>query len=267
MEFKIDERKNPHMKHYGEKDLEAARDFSKKTYKEFGTLIKAIVLFGGHAKHIHHTKPHDIDILIVVDDVRSILTDQAVQTYRVICQKLLEQSSKKIHLTTLTLTNFWDYARNGDPIAVNILRDGVALVDTGIFEPLQILLYQGRVRFTDEAIWAYYSRAPTTIYNAKWHVMQGVIDLYWAVIDAAHAALMKVGVAPPTPAHAADLIRDKLVKTGKIDHKYATIMRNFYTVSKGILHREIKEIRGKDFETYLKDAEDFVDAMKKIVSK
>jgi len=268
MDFKIDERDNPHEKHYSEKDIEIARDFAKKAYQEFGTLIKCIVLFGGHARvKGHHKQPNDIDILMVVDDVRSILTDEAVETYRVICQKLLVDTSKKLHLTTLRLTNFWDYARNGDPIVVNILRDGVALIDTGFFEPLQILLYQGRIKFTYEAIWAYFSRAPTTIHNAKWHVMQGVIDLYWAVIDAAHAALMKVGASAPTPSKAADLIREKLVKTGLVDQKYVSIMRNFYNVSKGILHREIKEVKGRDFDTYVKDAEDFVEAMKKVINK
>lgn len=268
MDFRIDERENPHLKHYSEKDLEIARDFAKKAYHEFGTLIKTIVLFGGHAKHKqhHHEKPNDIDILIVVDDARSILTEQAVETYRVICHKLLSDTSKRIHLTTLKLTNFWDYARNGDPIIVNILRDGIALIDTGIFEPLQILLYQGRIRHSYEAIWAYYSRAPTTIHNAKWHVMQAVVDLYWAVIDAAHAALMKLGEIPPTPAHAADMIREKMVKKGLLSQRYASIMRNFYNISKAIIHREVKEIKGRDFDTYLKDADDFVDAMKRIIT-
>ncbi len=268
MEFNINERENPHLKHYSDTALDISRDFAKKAYHEFGTLTKSIVLFGGHANRGHHSSSSksDIDILIIIDDVRSILTDQAIETYRVICQKLIIETSKKIHLTTLRLTNFWDYARNGDPIIINILRDGIALIDTGIFDPMQILLYQGRINHTYEAIWAYYSRAPTTIFNAKWHIAQATIDLYWAVIDAAHAALMKIGETPPTPAHAADLIRDKMVKKGIVHQKYATIMRNFYNISKGIIHRDIKEIHGKDFDNYVRDAEDFVEAMKKVIT-
>ncbi len=267
MEFKIEERKTDHEKHYSSHDIDIAREFTKKAYHEFGTLIKCMALFGGHAKHPHHKKPHDIDILMVIDDVRSILTNEAARTYEVICQKMISETSRKIHLTTLKLSEFWDYARKGDPIIINILRDGVPLMDTGIFEPLQLLLYQGKVRFTYESIWAYYSRAPTTINNAKWHIMQGTIDLYWAVIDAAHAALMKIGEMPPTPAHAADMIQTKLVKGGHVHPKYATIMRDFYTLAKGILHREIKEVRGRDFDTHVKQAEDFVEAMKKVITK
>src|SRR3989338_8764278 len=49
------------------------------------------------------------------------------------------------------------------------------------------------LRFTAESIWTYYIRAPNTLHNSKWHLLQATLDLYWAVIDAAHAALMKHG--------------------------------------------------------------------------
>ena len=42
-------------------------------------------------------------------------------------------------------------------------------------------------------------------------------------------------------------------------------MRTFYTLSKLILHKKIKDIDGKTYEKYYKDAEEFVNAIKKIV--
>jgi len=110
------------------------------------------------------------------------------------------------------MTSFWEYIRNGDPIAINILRDGVALIDTGFFEPLQVLLRRGRIRPTQESIWLYFIRAPNTLHNSKWHILQATLDIYWACVDACHAALMKIGETPPTPEHVADLLEDKLVK-------------------------------------------------------
>ena len=135
------------------------------------------------------------------------------------------------------------------------------------FDPLQVLLKQGRIRPSPEAIWGYFIRAPATLTNSKWHITQATLDLYWAVIDAAHAALMRIGEIPPTPAHVADLIQDKLVRTKRVDSKYAKIMRNFYELSRKITHREIKEVSGDEYEKYLKDAKDFVDTMKKIVEE
>lgn len=165
----------------------------------------------------------------------------------------------------MTFTSFWEYARAGDPVAVNILRDGVALIDTGFFEPVQALLIQGRVRPTHESVWSYFGRAPRTLLNSKWHVMQATLDLYWAVIDAAHSALMHEGAIPPSPEHVSDLLEEKLVKKKLLEQKYADIMEKFYKIMKGITHREIKEVTGKEYDGYLKEANTFVERMKKFI--
>ena len=157
--------------------------------------------------------------------------------------------------------------RNGDPIGINILRDGVALIDSGFFEPLQVLLKKGKIRPTSESIWTYYIRAPNTLHNSKWHLLQATLDLYWAVIDAAQAALMRQGEIPPTPEHVADLLEQKLVKKKLLEHKYVTIMRHFYKTMKMITHREVKEIKGEEYDKYYTAAEDFVERMREFVEE
>ncbi len=264
MEFEIEVKDNEHTRKYDPHDIEIAREFAKKAFKEFGSFIKAIVLFGSSAKRKTH-KTHDIDILVIIDDLTLVLTPEAIQTYRIIMQKYISDTSKKIHLTTLKLTNFWDHSRNGDPIAINILRDGVALIDTGFFNPLQALLYQGRIRPTYESIWSYYSRAPITVINSKWHIMQATIDLYWACIDAAHAALMKLGEIPPSPEHVPDLMITAMVHKKLISPKYPAVMKDFYQLSKKIASRDIKEIKGREYDLYLKEAIDFIQVMERII--
>ena len=59
----------------------------------------------------------------------------------------------------MRFTSFWEYIRNGDPVGINILRDGVAIIDTGFFDPLQALLKKGRIRPTSESIWTYIDEA------------------------------------------------------------------------------------------------------------
>jgi len=39
----------------------------------------------------------------------------------------------------------------------------------------------------------------------------------------------------------------------------------FYKIMKGITHREIKEISGKEYDAYLKEAEEFVYRMQKFI--
>ncbi|NQV08251.1 hypothetical protein HQ529_00175 [Candidatus Woesearchaeota archaeon] len=263
MEFKIKKKVNPNIKLYKKEELDIAYEFSKRLYKEFGTFLKAVVLFGSTARR--KSKTNDIDIMVVVDDITTYLGSDIVETYRIITEKIVADVSIRIHVTSIKFTSFWQYIRAADPIGINILRDGVALIDTGFFTPMQVLLFQGRIRPTYESIWTYFERAPRTLDNAKWHIMQATLDLYWAVIDSAHAALMRVGEIPPSPNHVAEMIDSKLVKENHIQRRYSTIMSDFYTLSKKITHREIKEVKGKDFDKYFKDAEEFVNEMKKFI--
>jgi len=266
LDFRIKPRKNPLIRNYSQGELNIAREFAKKVCKEFGVFIKAVVLFGSTAKHKHKTRG-DIDVLVIINDLTITLSAEVVETYRVIMEKMISTTSVRIHLTTLKLTNFFDYVKRGDPIGINILRDGIALYDTGFFDPLQALLYQGRVRPTWESIWTYYARAPVTLKNSRWHLLQACIDLYWAVIDSAHAVLMVQGQIPPSPDHIADMLNKHLVKKRLLPAKYAKTMTEFYTLQKDIEHRRIKEISGPEYEHYYKKASDFVNHMKKLVKE
>ncbi len=264
MKVSIDRKVNPNLELYKKDDLDIAYKFTKDMHGELGTFLKAVVLFGSSAKKTR-TTGSDLDILIIADDLSLNFSPELVEAYRIIVQRLIVRNSTRLHVTTLRFSSFWEYIRNGDPIAINMLRDGVALIDTGFFEPLQVLLRRGRIRPTEESIWSYYIRAPNTLHNSKWHLLQATIDLYWAVIDAAHSALMKHGEIPPSPDHIADLLQEKLVKHKLLEQRYVTIMRNFYRLSKMITHSELTEVKGQEFDGYYKDAEEFVDRMRRFI--
>ncbi len=265
MRFKIETRRHPNISNYDVEDYKLAENFSKELQQELGDFLKAAILFGSTARKEKSVHERDIDILVVINDLTLILSPEVVQAYRVITEKIASGVSKRLHITTLKLTSFWDYIRNGDPLGINMLRDGVPLYDTGFFEPLQALLFQGKIRPTKESIWSYFARAPATITNADWHLLQATLDLYWAVIDSAHAALMKMGEIPGAPGHVSEMIERTLVKKGIVARRYARIMDFFYQISKKITRREIQRITGKEYDIYKNQAVDFVKQMKKIV--
>lgn len=268
MEFDLESRKNFHLEKYPKDDIETVYKFSKEVKKELGTLLKGIILFGSTARHIDtNKKSNDIDILLIVDDVTVKMTPELVQTYRILLEKLVIKVSKKLHITSLKFTNFWEYIRAGDPIAVNMLRDGVAIYDTGFFEPLQLLLYQGRIRPSAESIQNYLMMAPQTLKNSREHILQATLDLYWAVIDGAHAALMYVGEVPPSPSHVGDLIEQKLIKPGLLEKKHLHTVRMFYNLGKSIMHGQLHDMTGDQYDGYYREAYDFVMAIKKFINK
>jgi predicted nucleotidyltransferase/uncharacterized protein (UPF0332 family) len=266
VKFDLPVRENPNIPKYSKEDLDTARDFSRKLYREFGNFLKSVIIFGSVAKK-EETKKSDIDLLIVVDDITMRMTPEVVEAYRVITEKVIGETSKKLHVTSMKFTAFWEYIRSGDPVAINVLRDGIALIDSGFFDPLQVLLYQGRIRPTPESIWTYMARAPRTLHNSKWHMAQATIDLYWAIVDSAHAVLMYLGYIPPSPEHIGELLREKMVKQKLLASKYAKTADDFYDIMKRITHREIKEITGKQFDNYFKEAEDFVNTMENFIKK
>jgi len=264
MKFDIKKRQVPNYSKYNHDDLSAVRSFAKKIYDEFGDYIMSVVLFGSTARG-GKGQYGDIDVLLVVDDLSIELSPEIVQAYRIITEKAVIETNKRLHIISMKFTAFWEYLRNGDPVAINMLRDGVPVMDTGLFAPLQELLRQGRIRPTLESIYTYLDRAPKSLVNSSWHIMQGTLDLYWAVIDASHAVLMRMGEIPPSPMHVADMLDEKLVSKNLLESKYAKIMRNFYNLSKMIMHRQVKEISGKQYDSYKADAEDFVKRMRKFI--
>lgn len=252
---------------YLSEDIELARKFAQVIYREFGTFIKAIVLFGSSVKN-PGVKYRDLDILVILDDIQVIFSKELVETYRIITEKSIAAiDPKRLHIQSMKFTQFWEYVRAGDPVAINILRSGLALVDTGFFDPLQALLDQGRIRPSEESIYTYFTMAPASLHRSKQHLLTATIDLYWAAVDAAHAALMKVGEIPPSPDHVADLLERRLVRERHISKKYSDVMRKLFILSKRITHREIKEISGEEYDKYRKLAEIFVEGMKKFIEK
>lgn len=267
MEFKIKERRHHNISKYHSEDYNSAEKFSKKLEHELGDFLKAVVLFGSAGRDEKTPYEKDIDVLIIVNDLTIIVSPEVIEAYRIITERVAAGVSRRLHITTLKMSSFWDYVRAGDPISINMLRDGVPIYDTGFFEPLQMLLFNGKIRPSEESIWVYFSRAPTTLLNSRWHLLQASLDLYWAVIDAAHAALMRLGEIPPSPSQVSHMIRQKMVHKGIVPKKYADVMEFFYILSKKITHRQLQSITGKQYEEYYKSASDFVNKMQHIIER
>ena len=268
MEFDINKNEtvNENKDKYDKSDFDIALDFSKKMKKELGDFIKAIVLFGSSARKTEK-KNSDIDLLVIIDDLSVEMSAEIVESYRVITEKIIGSTSDKLHVTSLRYLTFWQYARDANPVAVNILRDGVAILDTGFIAPLQQLLKKGEIKPSIESIFGFFSRSSAALVGAKGSVLRGAMDLYWAGVDAAQALLMMYEKVPPSPEHVADMVEHELLPKHILTKKDVELLRELHRLSKMIEHNELKYISGRDFDDYYRRTYDLVTDIKKEIEK
>ena len=252
-----------------EENYAKAYDFALKVYKRFKEIIKTIVLFGTVAKQVPK-KESDIDIIIIVDDCTIDWDQELIAWYREELAKIIAKQpyKERIHVSTVTLTTFFDQVRIGDPVVINILRYGHALLDFGgFFEPLKVLLARGKIRATPEAVYTVLTRAPDHLAKARYNLLSSIEALYWAMVDAAHAALMAIGEIPPSPDRIPDMLLVNFVKPRIIPKKYVDWFQELYELAKDIVHGKKLDISPAEFEKQEKRAQEFLKTMVNIADK
>src|SRR3989344_7893912 len=110
MKFDIPKKEHPNLERYYKEDIETAYRFANETYRELGSLIRAVVLFGSTARKTK-APGGDIDILVIIDDLVMNMSPEVVEAYRLIVQKSIVRTSTKLHITTMRFTSFWEYMR------------------------------------------------------------------------------------------------------------------------------------------------------------
>ena len=250
-----------------EKDV--AMDFALQVQKKFDRLIKASVLFGSQAKGTA-TASSDIDIILIVDDASVNWDMELIAWYREELAKLISGNryAQELHINTIKLTTWWQDLLYGEPVVINIIRYGEVLIDIGgFFNPLKALLLQGKIRSTPEAVYASLERAPNHLARSRSAELGAIEGVYWTFIDAAQAALITAGKMPPSPEHIPFMLKQTFVDKNMMNIEYVKLIRDLYTLHKGIIHGEITNIKGSDIDAWHIKAEKFLSDVTTLISK
>jgi len=173
-----------------------------------------------------------------------------------------------LHINSVRLSTWWQDVLRGDPVVINVIRFGEAILDFGgFFTPLKILLEQGKIKATPEAIYTALQRAPIHLARSRSSKLNSIEGLYWAAVDSAQAALMAAKQVPPSPEHIPDLLTKIFVETGNLKSSYVDFFRNIFTAHKRISHGAVTDIHGEEINKFEKQAEDFVQEMTKVIKK
>ena len=250
-------------------EREIAADFALKVYENFDQMIKSIVLFGSSAKKVS-TPESDIDIIIIIDDVSIRWDQELIAWYREELGKLIKANPyrKALHINSVKLSTWWADLMKGDPVVINILRYGDALIDFGgFFNPLRILLKEGKIRSTPESIYTLLQRAPGHMVRARQSMLAVLDGLYWTMVDSAHAALIAAGVMPSSPEEIPEILNETFVKKKLLNKKYVNYYYEVHGMAKDIVHGKMMRVKGKDVDRWTELADDFLGEMAKLVDK
>ncbi|MEK6926178.1 MAG: nucleotidyltransferase domain-containing protein [Nanoarchaeota archaeon] len=248
-------------------EQDIAMDFAIKAYKKFDRLVKSIVLFGSTVKGTANSSS-DVDIIIILDDASVKWDQELIAWYREELEKLMKSNpySQSIHINTVKLTTWWEDLLRGDPVVINILRHGEALLDyAGFFEPLKRLLLEGKIRPSPEAIYVSLQRAPENLARSRASELGAIEGLFWAMVDSAHAVLIAINVLPPSPEHLTVDLKEHFVNSGKLKMKYVIWFRDLLLLHKKISHGELRDLKGIEIDAWQTRAEEFVDVMTLLV--
>ena len=260
MDFKQQQPLPKNEQKYHIENLRATRTFTKKLIEEMGDLVRSVVLFGSNTQNTLN-KNSDIDLMIVLNNVSVFVTPELKEAYQIITNRLTQEISDKFHILTVNLSDLWDMARKGDPILVNMLRFGMPIFDRDLIEPMQYLLETGKIRPTKESIDNYSARASTLLDESNFHIKEALMDLYYAVIDQAHATLMIHNVLPPSPKEMPKIFRETF-KDKKTLGKFSSEIEEFYTLSKELEHKGNTLSTGSYYDIMRKKAQRIISYLK-----
>lgn len=257
----------PTMMIAAERDI--ALDFATKIYKNFENLMKAVIYFGSSAKQ-ESTSESDIDLIILIDDVTMIWDEELISTYREELGKIIQANPyrKSLHINTVKLSTWWQDLMRGDPVVINVLRYGEALIDYGgFFVPLKNLLKEGKIRSTPESIYTLLERAPMHMARARASIFNAVDGWYWACVDSAHACLIAANIMPPSPEKISEIMKEEFVKKRILKDYYVDFYSEIHDLAKDIVHGTKVELSGKKLDELKQKTDDFVKEMSKLVEE
>ncbi len=255
--------------------LKAAEVHKRMVLQKFEKYVVSYVLAGSLVKG-RATKESDIDTFIVIDDtdVTRMTAAELVSKLRAIIWGMAAEAGyaagvgNKLNVQIYVLTEMWNTIKAANPVIFTFLRDGIPLYDRGLFTPWKLLLKQGKITPTPEAIDTYMKSGKQMIDRTKFTLKNiAVEDFFWATLTPSQGALMLLGVPPPDPKETPILMRENFVKPGLLEDKWVKILEDILQLRKDIEHGKVKDVSAKLVDEYLDNTEKYLARLDKLMKQ
>ena len=251
-----------------ERRMEAAQEFSDKLVDKLGDKVKVVAVWGSVAKG-EHGHDSDIDTLVVLDDTKleKDVPDDAKQKIRKKVTSLAKETDDRITIQYFPfLTDFWDSLRKGEPLAIEAVRNGEPVYDTGIFMPAKRLLQRGRISGTQESVRkrlrtgaAGYKKAEQTVKSSIPHKLEQ------AMASAGQAPIMLAGKNPPAKENVPNVLEDMFVDD-MLEQEYVEMAQDIYDFG-DLGEKNPEDVTGKAVDEHLEKTDKFIRRMHELVSQ
>ncbi len=253
--------------------LKAAELHKRMVLQKFEKYVVSYVIAGSLVKGTAN-KDSDIDTFVVIDDtdVTRMTAAELVSKLRAIIWGMAAQAGdaagvgNKLNIQIYVLTDMWNNIKTANPVIFTLLRDGIPLYDRGMFSPWKLLLKQGKITPTPEAVDTYMKSGKQVIERTKYTLKNIAIeDFFWATLTPSQGALMLMGVPPGDTKETPRQMREFFVKQGLLEEKWVKILEDILQLRKDIEHGKIKDVSAKTVEEYLENTEKYLARLDKLM--
>lgn len=252
-----------------ERRIEAVEEFSDKLQEKLGDKVKVVAVWGSVPKG-EHGYDSDIDTLVILDDtkLKKDVPEDAKKKIRKKVTDLAKETDDRITIQYFPfLTDFWDSLRKGEPLAIEAVRNGQPVYDTGLFMPAKRLLERGKISGTQESVKKRLKMAAAGYKKAEKNLRSSIPHkLEQSMANAGQAPIMLAGKAPPGKENVPDTLEEMFVEQGMLEEEFVEKAREIYEFAdQG--EKDPEEVTGKAVEENLQKTDDFVRRMHKLVSQ
>jgi predicted nucleotidyltransferase len=243
------------------KVIEKVVKFTNEIRKQYGNIIKSVLIFGSAAKGTM-TKGSDADVWVILDDTATKSSEDLDKVNTQIY--LIAHELKDLHVQTTALTEFWQWVKSGSPELVNFLRYGLPIYDTGFIKPVQKMLQMGLLPPSEETISLKARAAEARYKKIKLDIKSMIFELRYAATDAIQAVVMYYYKAQPDQKAIPEFL-EKLVEEGKLEKEYIEKFKELDKLWKDIDHKVVKEIDANYLDKALNLAKEIIDRFKQLL--
>lgn len=237
--------------------------FTNEARKQYGELIKSVLIFGSAAKGIMK-EGSDIDVWVILDDTATKSSEdlQKVNTQLY----LIAQELKDLHVQTTTLTEFWNWVKLGSPELINFLRYGLPIYDTGFIKPVKRMLEMGLIPPSEETVKLKAEASEARLKRIELDLKSIIFELRYAATDACQAVVMYYYKAQPDQKALPEFL-EKLVKEKKLEPEIVEKFKVLDKLWKDIDHKVVEKVDTAYLEKALNLAREIIERMKKLLPR